>query len=46
MTFFNFYSALLEMHTKITKERDEFYVELETMKRSSAPRFVILIFEL
>jgi archaellum component FlaF (FlaF/FlaG flagellin family) len=46
MTFFTFYSTLLEMHTKITKQRDEFYVELETMKRSSTPRFVIFIFEL
>jgi hypothetical protein len=44
MIFFIFYSALLEMHTKITKQRDEFYVELETMKRSSTPRFVIFIF--
>lgn len=32
------HDALLEMHTKITKQRDEFYVELETMKRSSTPR--------
>lgn len=32
------HDALLEMHSKITKQRDEFYVELETMKRSSTPR--------
>ncbi|KAJ8302492.1 hypothetical protein KUTeg_018888 [Tegillarca granosa] len=32
------HDALLDVHKQVTKQRDEFYVECETLKRSSTPR--------
>ena len=36
--FLNFSSTLLDIQKQVTKQRDEFYVELEQMKRASTPR--------
>lgn len=38
--FLNFSSTLLDIQKQVTKQRDEFYVELEQMKRASTPRYV------
>ncbi|KAK0048078.1 translin-associated factor X-interacting protein 1 [Biomphalaria pfeifferi] len=32
------YNALLDVQKQVTQKRDEFYIELETLKRSSTPR--------
>ncbi|CAL1533624.1 unnamed protein product [Lymnaea stagnalis] len=32
------HNALLDVHKHVTQKRDEFYIELETLKRSSTPR--------
>jgi len=32
------HNALLEVHNQVLKQRDEFYTECETLRRSSTPR--------
>lgn len=32
------HDALLEVHKQVIKQRDEFYTECETLRRSSTPR--------
>lgn len=32
------HTALLDVHSQVVKQRDEFYTECETLRRSSTPR--------